>query len=130
LDKQAICLESLVVPDTSRALVVEGAGGVLVPLNDSHLMIDLIRAFHFPTLVVARTTLGTINHTLLTLESLRSRGTTVRGVILNGPPHPANRQAIEKYGNVSIIGELPPLCPLNANTLAQTAPPPALESLL
>lgn len=88
-------------------LIVEGAGGLLVPINQNQLIIDLMRAMACPCVLVARSTLGTINHTLLSLEAMRSRKIPIAGVILNGPPNPENRRAIECYGDVPVIGELP-----------------------
>ncbi len=105
------------MPRGDGPLIVEGAGGVLVPLNEKVLMLDLIVALGLPVVVVARSTLGTINHTLLTLEALRRRRVDVAGVVLNGPHAPHNRAAIEEYGRVHVIGELPPLSPLGAATL-------------
>ena len=79
----------------SEHWIVEGAGGVLVPINESDLMVDLIAALALPAIVVARTTLGTINHTLLTLDALRARLIIVAGVVMVGPRNPDNREAIE-----------------------------------
>jgi dethiobiotin synthetase len=101
--------------------IVEGAGGVLVPLNDTALTIDFMVALHLPVVVVARSTLGTINHTLLTLEALRARRLTVAGVVLVGDRNPENRRAIECYGRVAALGELPRLDPLTPQALAQWA---------
>lgn len=96
------------VPD--RALVVEGIGGVLVPLNDrGELLADLIARLHLPVALVARTELGTINHTLLSLEALRSRKIKVAAVVLDGPPSPENLEAIEAFGRVEVAAEVPPL---------------------
>lgn len=93
------------LPKRSR-LIVEGAGGVMVPLNDRHLMIDLMAALGLPVLVVARSELGTINHTLLTLAQLRRSGCPLVGVVVNGPPNPANCRAIAHYGQVSVLATL------------------------
>jgi dethiobiotin synthetase len=79
---------------SSEHWIVEGAGGILVPINESTLMIDLIAALAVPSIVVARSTLGTINHTLLTLEALRTRGLPVAGVVMVGPRNADNREAI------------------------------------
>lgn len=98
-----------IVPPAAEALVVEGAGGVLVPLNDRFLMVDLIRALGLPALVVARTSLGTINHTLMTLEVLARRDIPIAGVITSGAPDAANRAAIERYSGVPVVAELPRL---------------------
>ena len=99
--------------DDAFAWIVEGAGGVLVPVNESETMADWMTLLGLPVIVVARSSLGTINHTLLTLEALRSRGLRVAGVILNGEPNPDNRAAIEQYGNVQVVGELPLIEPLS-----------------
>jgi len=116
-DGVAISLEAITHPQTSRALIVEGAGGVLVPLTGEALMADLMKWLGLPVILVARTTLGTINHTLLSLEALRARDIGIAGVILNGEANEANRIAIETYGKVRIFAELPFLAPLNAETL-------------
>lgn len=104
---------------TTAPLIVEGAGGVMVPLTHKRLMVDLIQHLSLPAIVVARTQLGTINHTLLTLEALRTRQIPVRGVILNGPENNDNLWAIETYGNVPVIGHLPPLSKVTQQSLSQ-----------
>lgn len=90
-----------------RLMIVEGAGGVLVPLNESEMMIDLIRDLNLPAIIVARSGLGTINHTLLTIEALRLRGIGIAGVLMNGEPNEENRRAIEGYGKTRVIAEVP-----------------------
>jgi dethiobiotin synthetase len=107
LEGASIALDDFVAPRTDRPLVIEGAGGVLVPLNESDLMVDLVLRLGFPAVVVARSGLGTINHTLLTLEALRARGVHILGVVMNGPPNRSNRDAVEHYGQVQVIAELP-----------------------
>jgi dethiobiotin synthetase len=87
--------------------IVEGAGGVLTPLNETQTMMNLMVRLGLPVVVVARTALGTINHTLLTLEALRARSLHVAGVVMNGDPNPDNREAIAYYGKVAILGEMP-----------------------
>jgi dethiobiotin synthetase len=88
-------------------LVVEGAGGALVPLNDLQLMTDLMSRLDLPVIIVARSTLGTINHTLLTIEALQRRSLYVAGVVMVGPPNSDNRAAIEQFGSVPVLGEMP-----------------------
>ncbi|MHA1539227.1 MAG: dethiobiotin synthase [Alphaproteobacteria bacterium] len=108
LEGVEIDLDKLTLPDIDgRNLIVEGAGGVLVPLNDDALMIDLMAKMNLPVVIVASSGLGTINHTLLTIEALRHREIEIAGVILNGDSSPANKKAIEVYGNVKVIGEIP-----------------------
>jgi malonyl-CoA O-methyltransferase len=77
-----------------------------------------IRIFGLPVVIVARSSLGTINHTLLTLEALRRRMERVAGVIMVGEPNADNREAIEKFGDVRVLAEMPPLDPLDPATLA------------
>jgi dethiobiotin synthase len=101
--------------------VVEGAGGVLVPLNGSDLMIDLIVQLGLPVVIVSRSGLGTINHTLLTLEVLRARLVRIAGVVMVGVSDAENRLAIERYGVVRVIGELPMLAPLEHQGLERWA---------
>lgn len=107
-------------PPTDR-WIVEGAGGVLVPLNDSDLMIDLIAQLGLPVVIVSPSGLGTINHTLLTLEVLRARLVRIAGVVMVGVADAENRLAIERYGVASVIGELPMLVPLEPRSLERWA---------
>jgi dethiobiotin synthase len=107
--------------DAGGRWLVEGAGGVLVPLNGSETMADLMIRIGLPVVVVARTTLGTINHTLLTLEALRRRSLRVAGVVMIGRTNADNRAAIERLGEVAVLGEMPPFDPLDAETLAKWA---------
>ena len=96
-------------PDDPGPLIIEGAGGVLVPINRDKLMIDLMRHLNAPVVIASRTALGTINHTLLTIAAVRSAGLELRGVVMVGPPDDDNRRAIESYGNVGVIGSIPHL---------------------
>jgi malonyl-CoA O-methyltransferase len=116
-----LSLDAFRLPCTRRPLIVEGAGGVLVPLNAEALMIDLMKHLALPIVLVARTTLGTINHTLLSLEALRARRLAVAGIVLSGPPDEANRRAIEAFGRVRVVAELPRFERLDAETLLRFA---------
>ena len=114
---RTIALDDFVLPaDDGNPLVVEGAGGVLVPLNDKEMMIDLMAALDLPVLVAAPSALGTINHTLLTLEALRRRGLAVCGVVMCGEDNPGNREAVAGYGRVA-VGWLPRLPRLEPDAL-------------
>lgn len=119
-----IDLESLTdwaVEDIQENWIVEGAGGVLTPLNDTQTMANLMVRLGLPVVVVARTTLGTINHTLLTIEALRARSLHVAGVVMVGDLNSDNRSAIERYGKVDVLGEMPRLDPLTPSRLAEWA---------
>lgn len=99
--------------------VIEGAGGLLVPLNEQTLLPALISQLGLPVLIVARSGLGTINHTLLTLEAIAARMITVAGVVLVGNPHPENREAIEQFGGVKVLAEMPLIKNLTPSVLSQ-----------
>jgi dethiobiotin synthetase len=124
LEGKHIELDDFHVPETSRPLVIEGAGGVLVPLNETATTLDLMVHLSAPVIVAARSGLGTINHTCLTLMALRSRNLPVAGVILVGPMNPGNRAAIEHFGNTKVLAEIPPLDPLTRDSLKHVAPLP------
>ncbi len=95
------------LPDA--AWVVEGAGGLLVPLTATETTRDFVRALGLPVLVVASTRLGTINATLLTLEALGRAGIPILGVVLNGEPDPGLREVIESFGATTVVAEIPKL---------------------
>ena len=105
-----------------RALIIEGIGGLLVPLTSGgYLLADLIQEMALPCLLVASTTLGTINHTLLTIEAIKARHLELVGVVLNGPENRENRQAIHKFGQVPIIGHIQPIHPLSPGNISRAA---------
>lgn len=116
-------------PRTAVPLVVEGAGGLYVPVDEHCMMIDLAARLALPVVLVARSTLGTINHTLLSLRALRARGLPVLGVVMNGPPSPGNREALERFGPARVIAEIPPLARVDAAAVAAVAAGiPALDA--
>jgi dethiobiotin synthetase len=98
-------------------LIVEGAGGVLVPINETQLMSHLMQHLKLPVVLVCRGSLGTINHTLLSLAALRSARLDIRGAIMTGKANLENRKAIEHYGNIQILGTVPFLETINRQTL-------------
>jgi dethiobiotin synthase len=114
IDLQKIRLPRI---DPGQNLIVEGAGGVLVPVNREQLMVDVMKQLGLPVLLVSRTALGTINHTLLSLAALRAAKLDVRGVILVGAKNQENRNAIELYGGVPVLGWIPPLKKLDRAAL-------------
>ena len=111
--------ERLALPPGDGALVVETAGGLLVPLRRDWLQIDQLRVWNLPVLLVARSGLGTLNHTLLSVEALQRRGIPLLGLVLNGPIHPDNPRTLEALSGVPVLAELPPLQPLCDAVLAQ-----------
>jgi dethiobiotin synthetase len=104
-------------PESRTRWIVEGAGGALVPLNERETMADLMHALDLPVLIAARSTLGTINHTCMTIEVLRRRRLRVAGVVMVGEPNDDNRLAIERYGAAEVIAQMPRFDPLTPEAL-------------
>lgn len=102
----------------SQPLVVESAGGLLVPLRRDWLQIELIESWRLPVLLVGRSGLGTLNHCLLSIEALRQRCIPLLGLVLNGPAHPDNPRTLEELAGVPVLAQLPHLAPLDAAALA------------
>jgi dethiobiotin synthase len=114
-----ILLENIAVPSVNTPLVVEGAGGVLAPVNSHQFIVDLILHLQMPVVLAARSTLGTINHTVMSLKVLQSYKIEVRGVVLIGPENTDNRKAVEHYGSAPVIGQIPLLETINRETLCR-----------
>ena len=93
-------------PCTNKTLVIEGAGGVMVPLNDSYFMVDLIRKFDAEAVVVTQNYLGSINHSLLTIDVLKQRGIKIAGIIFSGSPHLPSEEIILKYTGVKRLAHI------------------------
>jgi dethiobiotin synthetase len=119
LDGEEIGLERIQIPQTDRPLIIELAGGLAVPLNDSSTNLDLLTAWRFPVVVVSRHYLGSINHTLLTLEALRARDIPVAGIIFNGDELPDTERIIERLGRVPVWGRIPILSGVTAESVSQ-----------
>ena len=116
-EKIHLKMNQIKVPKGPDNLVIEGAGGALVPLNDTKNMSDLMKKLKAPVLVVARSGLGTLNHTFLTLKALRAKKISLLGVIMVGSPHKDNKRDIEKLGRVRVLLELPFLKSLSPQSL-------------
>lgn len=119
LDMVEIADQTLALPTTSRPLIVEGAGGLMVPINRSTLYIDIFARWACPLLLCARTGLGTINHTLLSIEALRSRAIPLLGVAFIGDDMPDTQRTIAEMGAVRVLGRLPRLDPLTQQALVR-----------
>lgn len=118
IENRKIDIEKIHLPKVKN-LIIEGAGGVLVPINENIFMVDLIKKCATPVILVARSTLGTINHTLLSLEALRARNISILGIILNGPYNQDNLQAIELYGKVQVLASIPKIQHITKKHLMQ-----------
>ena len=110
---------NLKLPDLDELIIIETAGGLMVPLNRDWLQIDQLKVWGAPIILVARTGLGTLNHTLLSLEALKYRNLDVLGIVLNGPPHKDNPKTLEQFGDTKILACLPIFEEVNAKVLSQ-----------
>ena len=110
---------SITIPSqySDQELIIEGAGGLLVPINDHFYMIDLIKQISCPVIIVARSTLGTLNHTLLSIEALRIRNIPLLGIVLIGPFNKPNKTALEYYGKTRVLWEIPILTNITSKSL-------------
>lgn len=98
-----IKLENIELPQTSNPLVVEGAGGVLVPLNENDFIIDLAKKWNIPVVLVCKSYLGSLNHTLLSVEAIRSRGIEIKGLIFNGVSNEESESFLERRTGLKIL---------------------------
>jgi dethiobiotin synthetase len=107
IDGITIDIEKITLPDTNNTLIIEGAGGLMVPLNDRFLMIDLIRQLNAEVVLVSQNYLGSINHTLLSVYALKQYQIPVKGIIFNGLPDIYSETFIRNYSKLNIIGHVP-----------------------
>ncbi len=118
LDGVVVDPQKLTPPSaTDRPLIIEGAGGLMVPVTRSLLLIDLFQQWQSPVLLVARTALGTINHSLLSLEALRARKIPIFGMVFVGDENPDNMRTICDFGHVRCLGHVPMLEQLTKTAL-------------
>jgi dethiobiotin synthetase len=120
IDGVRIDIATLTVPDTGgRPSVIEGAGGLMVPLDQTTLYIDVFARWRAPVVLCARTSLGTINHSLLSIEALRRRDIEILGVAFIGDSNPESERAICEIGHAKRLGRLPRLPSLTRDTLRE-----------
>ena len=125
LDGVQINLSDFTLPQTSNHLVVEGAGGLMVPLNDQDVMLDLIQQLQIPVILVSRNYLGSINHTLLSFEALKQRNIPIAGIVFNGEPNPASESFIENYTQLPVlfrVGNLDDITPESIRDVVKQLP--------
>lgn len=109
LDGIAIDPEKITLPETDNQLVIEGAGGLMVPLNENFLMIDLIKKLEAEVVLVSQFYLGSINHTILSFEALQRRNIPIRGIIFNGDEDKDSRDFIINHTGGNVMGDIPAL---------------------
>lgn len=121
LEGITINFEKIILPQTENTLVIEGAGGVMVPLDQNHFIIDLIRKFDAEAIVVIQNYLGSINHSLLTIDALKQRGIKILGLVFNGSPHPPSQQIIESYSGLRTLSWIIKEPAINKNVILKYA---------
>lgn len=118
IDGVEIDVDSFEIPSSERPLIIEGAGGLMVPLTRRNLFINQFKKWDLPVILVARTGLGTINHTLLSIEALWSRDIKLHGLIFVGPQNDDNIRTIIEFSDAKILGHVPLLEEIDSLSLA------------
>jgi dethiobiotin synthetase len=121
LEKISICLESIIPPQTTRPLIIESVGGIFVPLTAKTLSFDLFKSWNAPWIVVSSHYLGSINHTLLTLDALKRNNISIAGIVFNGHPNNVSESAILEFSQVPVLGRLLPESNINPQTIQRYA---------
>ncbi len=121
-DNVQIKIEDFTIPKTSNKLIIEGAGGLFVPINDKETILDIIQHLNVPIILVASYYLGSINHTLLSLEAIRFKNLKLTALVFNGTPNIASRDVILKmHPWIPTVIEIPEISPMTKATVQQTA---------
>ena len=107
IDKKTINLDFLKLPKVKGPLIVETAGGLMVPITRNYLQIDQLQKWSLPVILVCKSSLGTLNHTLLSIEALKRRNINILGIVVNGKKHLDNPKTITQFTDVPIIAEFP-----------------------
>jgi dethiobiotin synthetase len=106
-------------PITDKTLLIETAGGILSPMSDHATMADFMQHFSLPVLLISNNYLGSINHTLLSIEVLKKRGLNILGLVMNGTSNPSSEEFIETYSSVPVIARIPFFAELNSKSIQE-----------
>ena len=117
IDNVTIIKSNLNLPNIDKTLLIETAGGLMVPITRDFLQIDQIKIWNLPVILVCRSSLGTLNHTLLSIEALRKRNITILGLVINGKKHLDNPQTLKLFSGLPIIAEFPLIKNLSVKNL-------------
>ena len=112
-----IHLEDLIPPNPAGPLIIEGAGGLMVPLSNELLFVDVFQAWNVPVVLVVDTYLGSINHSLLSVEALKARNIPIKGIVFNDGGRPESEDAIALFSQLPVLGRLPRLSEVSRNSL-------------
>lgn len=112
-----ITADQFTLPETSNTLIIEGAGGLMVPFNAQDLVIDLAKQFEAEVILVSRNYLGSINHTLLSVAYLQTHNYPIKGIIFNGDPNEDTESFILQYTGLKCLGRIPMMDTITADTV-------------
>ncbi|RZK48446.1 MAG: dethiobiotin synthase [Pedobacter sp.] len=119
LDNIYIEMNAIQLPATTNHLIVEGAGGLFVPLNQEYFIIDLIKKLDIPVILVCQNYLGSINHSILSIEALNKFHIQIAGIIFNGESNPESEIIITQHAKAPIIGHIPILPSITKQTIQE-----------
>ncbi len=115
IDQKTINFDMLRLPDVRGSLIVETAGGLMVPITRNFLQIDQIKQWNLPVILVCKSSLGTLNHTLLSIEALKRRNIEILGLVVNGEKHLDNPKTLVEFSGIPLITEFPYIKKIDSN---------------
>lgn len=121
MEGEEIKLDQIVAPETNKTTVVEGAGGLMVPLNQQETILDLMKQINLPIVLVSKNYLGSINHTLLSVKTIQNAGLNLKGIIMVGDENVSSERAIQNIGNTKILCHIKWSHKIDANFIDQEA---------
>jgi len=117
IDQKTINFDMLRLPKVKCSLIVESAGGLMVPITRNFLQIDQIKQWNLPVILVCKSSLGTLNHTLLSIEALKQRNIDILGLVINGEKHLDNPKTLVDFSGIPLITEFPYIKKMDSNNL-------------
>ena len=117
IDQKAINFDKLRLPKVQGSLIIETAGGLMVPITRNFLQIDQIKQWNLPVILVCKSSLGTLNHTLLSIEALKQRNIEILGLVVNGEKHLDNPKTLVDFSGIPLIAEFPYIKKMDSNNL-------------
>ncbi len=117
IDQKAINFDKLRLPKVQGSLIIETAGGLMVPITRNFLQIDQIKEWNLPVILVCKSSLGTLNHTLLSIEALKRRNIEILGLVVNGEKHLDNPKTLVDFSGIPLIAEFPYIKKMDSNNL-------------
>ncbi|MEQ6121264.1 dethiobiotin synthase [Reichenbachiella sp. MALMAid0571] len=121
LENRKISMNDLKLPKTDNNLIIEGAGGIMVPVNDNELIVDVAKKFDLEVILVSRNYLGSINHTLLSIDYLKRNNFNIKGIVFNGEPNPSSEEYILKHSGLKCLFKIGQLSIIDTKTIEEIA---------